>query len=176
MFRRADGFALIDILFVCAIVSILCTIALPRMLMARQTASAASAMAALRTINSAQLSYALSCGGGFYAPDLTTLGTAPPGSRESFISPSLSVADRFTRSGYLIQLQGTGFPGAPPSCNGKAQGETARGFKAAADPVEQGNMRFFASNADNQIYEHTATMFASIPEVGQSPIGRFLSQ
>ena len=34
--RKADGFALIDILFVCALMGVLMTIALPRMLMARQ--------------------------------------------------------------------------------------------------------------------------------------------
>ena len=36
--RKADGFALIDVLFVCAIMGVLATIALPRMLLARQSA------------------------------------------------------------------------------------------------------------------------------------------
>ena len=87
--RKADGFALIDILFVCAIIGVLATIALPRMLLARQSAGAASAIGSLRALHSAQLTFALTCGGGFYAPNLTTLGRAPVGSPEGFISPNL---------------------------------------------------------------------------------------
>ena len=67
--RKADGFALIDILFVCAMIGVLSTIALPRMLIAKQSAGAASAIGSLRTIHSAQLTFALTCGAGFYAPD-----------------------------------------------------------------------------------------------------------
>ena len=42
--RKSEGFALIDVLFVCAIMGVLATIALPRMLMAKQSAGAASAI------------------------------------------------------------------------------------------------------------------------------------
>ncbi len=36
----------------------------------------ASSIGPLRAINSAQSTYAASCGGGFYAPSLVSLGTA----------------------------------------------------------------------------------------------------
>src|ERR1700730_16633645 len=87
--RQAQGFALIDLIFACGIIGLLCSIALPRLLLAKQAAGSASAIGSMRAINSAQLTYALTCGFGFYAPDLTTLGTAPPGSREPFISADL---------------------------------------------------------------------------------------
>ena len=97
--RKADGFALIDILFVCALMGVLMTIALPRMLMARQSAGAASAIGSMRTIHSAELTFALTCGAGFYAPNLTTLGRAPAGSKEAFISPNLGTSNTVSRSG-----------------------------------------------------------------------------
>src|SRR5471030_2318654 len=94
-----DGFALIDLIFVCGIIGVLATIALPRMLLARQSAGAASAIGSMRAINSAELTFALTCGGGFYAPNLTTLGTPPPGSHEAYITANLGSADTVTRAG-----------------------------------------------------------------------------
>jgi type IV pilus assembly protein PilA len=170
--RLSDGFALLDVLFVCGIISILCMIGMPRLLMARQSAGAASAIGSMRAINSAQLTFALTCGGGFYAPNLTTLGTPSSGSREPFISPNLTGSNTVTRSGYLIQLDATAFPSAPASCNGVAAGQTGQAFKAGADAVEPQNFRFFATNANGQIFEHTSTLFSSMPEAGQPAIGR----
>ena len=171
MTRKAEGFALIDLLFVCGIIGVLCSIGLPRLLLAKQAAGSASAIGAMRALNSGELTYALTCGSGFYAPRLTTLGSPPPGSTEPFVSPGLATADTVTRSGYAIQLSAVAFPGAPPTCNGLGVGEAGQGFKAGADPVEPGNVRFFATNAGGVIYEDMATMFAAIPEVGDPPSG-----
>src|ERR1044071_3946103 len=90
---KAQGFALIDLIFVCGIIGLLCGIALPRLLLARQTAYSASAVGSMRAINSAQLTYALTCGNGFYAPNLTTLGHPPPGSMEPFLAGGLTSSD-----------------------------------------------------------------------------------
>jgi hypothetical protein len=125
----------------------------------------------MRAINSGELTYALTCGNGFYAPKLTTLGTAPPGSNVAFITPGLATADTVTKSGYVIQLTADAFDGAPATCNGLAAGTAGRGFKAAADPSSPGNVRFFATNAGGVIYEDVGTMFAAIPEVGDPPSG-----
>lgn len=169
--RKAHGFALIDLIFVCGVIGLLCSIALPRLLQAQQAAGSASAIGSMRAINSAELTFALTCGNGFYAPNLTTLGTPPPGSNEAFITPSLGSADTIIKSGYIIQLEATPFAGAPPTCNGLAAGESGQGFRAAANPAQPGVPRFFATNANSRIYEHTATLFALIPEVGEPPVG-----
>jgi type II secretory pathway pseudopilin PulG len=165
--KKAEGFALIDLIFVCGVIGLLCSIALPRLLMAKQAAGAASAIGSMRTINSGQLTYALTCGNGFYAPNLTTLGRPPGGSNEPFIGGGLGVADTVTKSGYIIQMTGDPYPGSPPSCNGLGAGATAQGFRSAADPTEATNVRFFATNASGQIFEHTAALFAVIPEIGE---------
>lgn len=171
LIRKAQGFALIDLIFVCGIVGLLCSIALPRLALAKQSAAAASAVGSMRALNSAQLTYALTCGSGFYAPNLTTLGTAPPFSNEAFIGGGLGSADTVTKSGYIIQMTATAYAGAPDTCNRIGSGVAGQGFIGAADPTELGNTRFFATNANNLVYEHTSTLFGVMPEVGIPPIG-----
>lgn len=172
--RKADGFALIDLLFVCAMMGVLSTIALPRMLLARQSAGAASAIGSLRTIHSAQLTFALTCGAGFYAPNLTTLGRAPANSREAFIAPGLATSNSVTRSGYVIAVDGTAFAGAPGSCNGLGDGQAAQGWRAYADPTSSENPRFFGTNVNGAIWELNTTLSTVIPEVGEPTAGQIL--
>jgi len=172
--HNAKGFALIDVLFVCGLIGILSVIAMPRMMMARQAAGAASAIGSMRTINSAQLTFALTCGGGFYAPRLTVLGTPPPSSDQAYISPSLGHADAVVQSGYTVEMMATPYAGAPPSCNGLGAGESGQGFKAGADPLEATNSRFFGLNSNGQIWEDTASLYGSMPEVGESAQGHTL--
>jgi type II secretory pathway pseudopilin PulG len=172
--RKAQGFALIDLIFVCGVIGVLSSIALPRLLMAKQSAAAASAVGSMRVINSAQLTYALTCGNGFYSPALSNLGTAPPGSREAFISAGLGEADTVTKSSYVIQMSATAFPGAPASCNGLGAGLAGQGFFAGADPTEPTNPRYFATNASNIIYEDATSMYATMPETGAPPSGHMI--
>jgi type II secretory pathway pseudopilin PulG len=169
--KSANGFALIDLIFVCGIIGLLCSIALPRLLLAKQQASASSAIASMRAIGSAQLTFALTCGGGFYAPNLSTLGMAPVGSREAFIGGGLGEADTVTKSGYVVKVDAAPYAGAPASCNGLSAGEAGQGFIATADAAEPGNPRFFGTNADAQIYEYTSSLAAAMPETGEPMFG-----
>lgn len=169
--KSTSGFALIDLIFVCGIIGLLCGIALPRLLLAKQAANSSSAIASMRAINSAQLTFALTCGGGFYAPNLSTLGTVSVGSREAFIGGGLGDADTVTKSGYVIKVEAAPFAGAPASCNGLGPGEAGQGFIATADAAEPGNPRFFGTNADAQIYEFTSSLAAAMPETGEPAFG-----
>ncbi|HWF87059.1 MAG TPA: hypothetical protein VG222_19515 [Vicinamibacterales bacterium] len=173
--RQAQGFALIDLIFVCGLIGLLCGIALPRLLLAKQAAGAASAIGSMRAINSAELTYALTCGSGFYAPNLTTLGTPPAGSQEAFIAPGLGTADVVQKSGYSIRLAATAFAGAPATCNGLAAGAAGQGFRAAADSQEPTNVRYFATNASALIFENVSSLFAAMPEVGPPAAGHPLT-
>jgi type II secretory pathway pseudopilin PulG len=172
--RKAQGFALIDLVFVCGIVGVLCSVALPSLFQAKQTAGAASAIGTMRAITSGELTFALTCGAGFYAPSLKTLGTAPPGSNEPFVSGGLGAADTVVKGAYQIQLSATPYAGAPAACNGLAAGEGGQGFKAAADPAETLNKRHFATNANNVIYEDVSSLWPVIPEAGDPPSGHVL--
>jgi type IV pilus assembly protein PilA len=171
MSRNHRGFALLDLIFVCGIIGVLTSIAMPRLTMAKSSAGTASAIGSMRVINSAQLTFALTCGGGFYAPDLTTLGTAPTGSREPFIGSGLGSASTVTKAGYIIQVAATPYAGAPASCNGLAAGSAGKGYKAGADPTDSQNLRHFAINADGLIFEDVAPLFATMPEIGEPATG-----
>src|SRR5258706_16157260 len=65
----------------------------PGLLRARQSGNEASAIGSVRAINSAEATYAASCGGGGYAQTLTVLGLAPAGG-VPFLSPDPSGVGR----------------------------------------------------------------------------------
>ena len=170
--RRDAGFTLIDMLFVVALIGLLASMAIPGLMKARGAAQASSALGTMRVVNSAELSFAITCGLGFYAPDLPTLGVPPPGSTEPFLSDEMSSAFTFTKSGYNFSLAGTGLAGAPASCNGLAAGQASPGYAAVADPLDPGGApRYFGTNSDGVIYQHSATLSATMPEAGGPPAG-----
>ena len=69
------GFSLLELLIVVAIILIIATIAIPSLLRSRQSAQESSAVAQLRTINTAEVTY-LSSNQGAYGslPNLITQG------------------------------------------------------------------------------------------------------
>jgi type IV pilus assembly protein PilA len=170
--KSESGFTLIDLLFVCSLIGLLSTLAIPGLMRARGVAQSASAVGTLRVMNSAQLSFAVTCGSGFYSPDIPTLGVAPPASFQAFLPPELASGATFTKSGYTFGLVGTSMSGAPSSCNGLAVGLGAPGYVAVGDPIDPvGNPHFYATNADGMIYEHSATLSGIMPESGPPSAG-----
>src|SRR4051794_41077129 len=170
--KSESGFTLIDLLFVCSLIGLLSTLAIPGLMRARGVAQSASALGTLRVVNSAQLSFAVTCGSGFYSPDLPTLGVAPPAAFQAFLPAELTSGASFMKSGYSFSLVGTSLPGAPATCNGAAAGTGAPGYVALADPIDPiSNPHFFGTNADGTIYEDTATFNGVMPESGPSPRG-----
>jgi type II secretory pathway pseudopilin PulG len=171
--RREAGFTLIDILFVIAILGLLASMAIPGLMRARGAAQASSALGTMRVVNSAQLTFAISCGLGFYSPDFPTLGAAPPGNPEGFLPPELSSGFTFEKSGYVFSLAGTPLGGAPASCNGLAAGMASPGYAAVADPLDPSGSagRYFGTNSDGLIYQDTATLSTTMPETGGPPSG-----
>jgi len=90
--KSESGFTLIDLLFTASLICTLATMALPALMRARGAAQSASAVGTVRVVNSSQLSFAVTCGSGFYSPDFITLGLAPPSSPTAFLPPELSGA------------------------------------------------------------------------------------
>lgn len=65
MKRNNKGFSLLELLIVVAIILIIATIAIPSLLRSRQAANESAAVANLRTINTAEVTYLSSSGGAY---------------------------------------------------------------------------------------------------------------
>jgi type IV pilus assembly protein PilA len=73
--KNNQGFSLLELLIVVAIILIIATIAIPSLLRSRQSAQESAAVAQLRTINTAEVTYLSSNHGAFGSiPDLVTQG------------------------------------------------------------------------------------------------------
>jgi prepilin-type N-terminal cleavage/methylation domain-containing protein len=171
--NNEKGFTLIDMLFVIALIGLLSTLAIPGLMRARGAAQSSSALGTMRVVNSAQLSFAITCGLGFYSPDFPTLALKPPRAVDAYLAPELASGPTFVKSGYNFSMAGTSLAGAPASCNGLPAGQAAPGYAVVADQLDAGltGGRFFGSNADGVIYEHTASLGTIMPEGGEPGSG-----
>lgn len=120
-----QGFSLIELLIVVVIVGILAAIAIPNLLASRRAANEASALSALRTIHSCEVTYFSTVGNGDYT-DLPTL---------ALHTLTDNILGTGTKSGYGYVVNPTGVgvrpslfhsTAVPTSTSGLAQTGTRR--------------------------------------------------
>jgi prepilin-type N-terminal cleavage/methylation domain-containing protein len=164
--RNASGFTLVELMIVLAIVAVLLSLAFNEYRGMQARGNEASAIGSLRSIAAAQWQFALTCGNMKYATTLPALAQPVATTGQGFLSPDLTSAETFEKSGYQFQMAAKPLDSAPPACNGVT---VAEGYAATADPVKPGvtGSYFYGVNADRVLYQDQEKTFTgNLPESG----------
>jgi type IV pilus assembly protein PilA len=156
--RRERGFTLIELMIVLAIIGILLAIAFNEYRGMQARGNDASAIASLRAVATAQWQFASTCANGKYSATLPGLGQVVPTTGQAFLSPDLTAADAFEKSGYMFQIAAKPLDQAPPACNGAP---VADGYAVTADPVKPGvsGNFYYGVNTERVLYVDEAQTF-----------------
>jgi type IV pilus assembly protein PilA len=163
--RKQKGFSLIELLIVVAIILIIAAIAIPNLLRSRIAANEASATSSLRSLNTAEITYASTYNSGF-TDTLTRLGAPAAGTQPSavnadLVDPVLSGAvagstTQFVKSGYSFTYTPTG--------TNTTYGFIAQ-YQVLADPQARGSsgQRSFYTN-ESAVIRANATTTAQVSD------------
>jgi prepilin-type N-terminal cleavage/methylation domain-containing protein len=174
MRSASRGFTLIELLLAVGIICVLAGLALPGLFRARVASNEASAIGSLRAVNSAESTYAASCGRSGFAQSLDDLARPPSGSSQGFISPDLA-RNGVVKSGYQINLaldvSAVPVASASRTCNAAAS-DSVSSYFVETHPVMPGatGVRSFASSSQGAIYFNPTGATLAAGMAGGTPL------
>ena len=153
----SKGFSLIELLIVVAIILIIAAIAIPDMLKSRQAANQASAVGSLRTINTAEVTYASTFNTG-YSRSLNLLGPGPVSgpSAAGLIDSVLASGVKSAYSFHYVSCPATPGPDTGSMSNGACA--IVINYQLVGNPlggVNYGN--FYYTDASGVIRQNSST-------------------
>jgi prepilin-type N-terminal cleavage/methylation domain-containing protein len=169
--RKQKGFSLIELLIVVAIILIIAAIAIPNLLRSRIAANEASAVGSLRTLNTAEITYASTYPSQGFATALAILGPGAAGNTTATTANSCLLDGVLgcntatasggicTKSGYSFFISGSGALPTPT-------------YTANANPVtwQQSGVRSFYSDGSGVIRYNVGATTGITATAGDLPL------